>query len=273
MADRWGFYGGWAVPEIATPAQIRERLGRAPTPVRAKPRARKIAQTFWGNAWCAHLEAYRDLSNRLPRGRTYLRKGSVRDLHVDRGRITGLVQGTSLYEVDIAIEPMAESDVAALVERIGGGLDSVVALLEGRLGDSVLRAVTDPAAKLFPARTEITFGCSCPDGARVCKHVAAVFYGVSLRLDAQPELLFVLRGLAPERLVEGVSFGGAPVDDARELRGDLSEIFGVYVEDEAPATLEPSPEPAKRPRKKKRTAEKKTAKKKTAKKKTAKRSR
>lgn len=247
------FGSDWAPTVIATPEEIRERLGRDPTPVRARPRARKIAQTFWGNAWCNHLEAYRDLSNRLPRGRTYLRNGSVRDLHVELGRVTGLVQGTQLYEVSIDIEPMREAPADALIERIGGGLASVVELLDGRLDEPVMRAVTDPKTGLFPERREISFGCSCPDGARVCKHVAAVFYGVALRLDEDAELFFRLRGIEPSRLVDAAPLGRAEIAGERRLDGDLGAIFGVWIEDVARESLEEEVRP-------KRRAEKRTSK-------------
>lgn len=229
----WYDYG-WEPRVVATPAELRARLGRAPAPVVAVARRREIAQTFWGRAWCAHLEAYGDMSNRLPRGRTYLRNGSVRDLHIERGRITGLVQGTQLYEVVITIEPMTGAQTEELAARVGGELASVIELLEGRLSRAVMTAVTHRATGLFPARKEIAFDCSCPDGAYVCKHVAAIFYGISLRLDQRPELFFELRGLSPEQLVRGAALGQAAISSERRLGGDLSAIFGVHIEDALP---------------------------------------
>src|SRR4051812_21984902 len=64
---------------------------------------RSITKTFWGKAWCKNLESYSDYENRLPRGRTYVRNGSVIDLKVAEGEINALVSGSSIYKVKIVI--------------------------------------------------------------------------------------------------------------------------------------------------------------------------
>ena len=250
----YGSFWGYQEREIAGPVTIRKRLGRDPIPVAAPPRKRKTAESFWGQAWCDHLETYRSMANRLPRGRTYLRQGAVRDLFIERGRVTALVQGTQLYEIVIAIEPLAEDRVAELAKRLGGQLSSAVELLSGRMDASVTRIVTEPAAGLFPKRSEIGFSCSCPDGAYICKHIAAVFYGIGRRLDARPELFFELRGTSAERMVAGVAHLGTEVDSERRLDGDLAAIFGIALLDEpAPVAV---PEAAKAAAPKRRTKKK-----------------
>jgi len=135
------------------------------------------------------------LRDRLPRGRSYVRNGSVVDLQVARGEVSARVQGSSLYRGTIRIKPLAAARWRALKTACAGQITSLVSLLQGKLPDNVLRAVTDRATGLFPAPSEIELDCSCPDFATLCKHLAAVLYGVGARLDTQPELLFLLRGL------------------------------------------------------------------------------
>lgn len=211
---------------------------------------RGIARTFWGQAWCDHLESYSDYSNRLPRGRTYARNGSVIDLQIAAGRITALVQGSSLYEVAIGIRPLPADRWAETVRTATGQVLQLIDLLQGRLPPALLSAITHRSTGLFPAPGEIRLQCSCPDWATMCKHVAATLYGVGARLDAQPDLFFTLRGVAMQDLIAAASQAAvAPVEGpASGLAGeDLSALFGVELEsapETRPATLaRPSPPP------------------------------
>src|SRR5258707_13378569 len=89
---------------------------------------RKIATTFWGKAWCNNLESYSDFSNRLPRGRTYVRNGSVLDLQIEPGEIKALVSGSELYKVAIAVEPLPQKAWRDIKARCAGQIGSVVEL-------------------------------------------------------------------------------------------------------------------------------------------------
>lgn len=238
MARRWGAFWAEPRPRARRPADkaLERRLGRAADPVSAS--GRKLASTFWGRAWCDNLERYHDYENRLPRGRTYLRQGSVLDLHIAEGTITAVVIGSALYDVRIEIDRVEPGRFSALRKRCAGGLSSVVALLEGRIGDDVMAAVTEPRTGLFPEPSQIRLHCSCPDWATMCKHVAAVLYGVGVRLDREPALLFALRGVEADSLV-GAGVGIATVAGAGGVgpelaAGDLSAIFGVTIDDAPP---------------------------------------
>ncbi len=216
-------------------AQLRKR-GHEPKPVQIDGRA--IAKTFWGKAWCDHLESHADLANRLPRGRTYVRNGSVIDLEIAVGEARALVSGSEIYEVKVRIQPLAAARWKAVRRECAGQIGTVVELLAGKLSSAVMEVLCHRQKGLFPGPREITMSCSCPDGAWLCKHLAAVLYGVGARLDHAPELLFTLRGVDGAELVAAAGKAGAlasaaPADGA--MGGEhLAEIFGIEMEAAAP---------------------------------------
>ena len=181
------------------------KKGHHASPVVIK--GRTIAHTVWGKAWCENLERYSDYSNRLPRGRTYARNGSVVDLQVAPGGVIARVAGSSMYRVGVAVAAMPQTRWAALCGECAGGIDSLVELLQGRVAKSVLERMCRPESGLFPKPSELQFDCSCPDWAQMCKHVAAALYGIGARLDEQPELLFRLRKVDEHDLIARVSRG------------------------------------------------------------------
>ena len=205
-----------------------EKRGRVLEPVRLE--GQRIASSFWGKEWCKNLESYMDFSNRLPRGRTYVRSGAVVDLRLRAGQIDALVAGSSLYEVSVQIDKLARKRWGAVIKRCAGRIDSVVGLLQGRLSETVLEALVDRRAGLFPAPEEIDFTCSCPDFALLCKHVAAVLYGVGARLDKKPELFFTLRRVALEELVARSALRRAPRAKEALDTGSLEGIFGIELD-------------------------------------------
>ncbi len=213
-----------------------EKSGKKLEPVDIS--GRKIAATFWGKEWCENLESYSDYSNRLPRGRTYVRNGSVIDLKIDKGKVTALVQGSSLYTVTITIAALAASAWGAFKERCAGKIASLIDLLQGRLDKGVLEVITSREGGLFPSPKEIKLTCSCPDGASMCKHVAATLYGVGARLDGKPELFFTLRGADMQELITAATANAATADagtvDSGLAADDLSALFGVEIESAAP---------------------------------------
>ena len=236
------FEGGWA-PYVPVAQRRRnaesqidkhmKRHGRTAAPVVLE--GRTIARTFWGKAWCENLERYSDFSNRLPRGRTYVRNGSVIDLHVEEGRVHAFVAGSSLYEVVITIHPLLPQRWRAIVTECAGRIGSLVELLGGRLSDGVMAILARSNEGLFPAPTEINLRCSCPDGASMCKHVAAVLYGVGARLDRSPELFFTLRKVDQLDLIASAEnapiLGHAAIAGEKKLAigADLSALFGIDI--------------------------------------------
>ena len=235
-----GYYG-WKpyVPVAARRAQAAKAAAKAAKagakyePVAASRGA--IAKTFWGKAWCDNLEQYSDYDNRLPRGRTYARNGSVLDLKITEGKVAALVMGSSLYKVSVNVAAVPATQWQAVCAGCAGSIDSLVELLQGRLSKAVMERICTPKTGLFPAPKEIDFNCSCPDWATMCKHVAAVLYGIGARLDEQPELLFSLRRVHANDLVAQAGAGlkktaktpttGKVLDDAL-----LADVFGIEMD-------------------------------------------
>lgn len=193
---------------------------------------RTIARSFWGKAWCTHLESFSDYENRLPRGRTYVRNGSVCHLEIKEGEILAKVSGSELYTVRIAVAKLPAAKWAATKSRCTGQVGSLLELLQGRLSAEVMAVVAHRTEGLFPQPGEMKLDCSCPDWATMCKHVAAVLYGVGHRLDSDPGLLFTMRGVDPEELITApISLldGDASRPDSL-ADADLADLFGIDVD-------------------------------------------
>ena len=232
----------------AKQAQKLQKKGHVLCPVQLE--GRTIARTFWGKAWCANLESYSDYDNRLPRGRTYVRNGSVLHLDVQKGEVIALVAGSSLYNVHVRISPAKPDHWRKLCAACKGSIGSLVELLEGRLSKHVMEIVSARESGLFPAPAEIKLDCSCPDWADMCKHVAAVLYGVGARLDQRPELLFLLRGVDHSDLislaVESDALGAGAASAPTVASEDLAEIFGIDMESPVPTPARPVPAASRR---------------------------
>ncbi len=218
---------------------------------------RKIARSFWGAAWCEHLEIFCDYDNRLPRGRTYVRNGSVCHLEIREGEINAKVAGSEIYDLHVRIERLPVEKWTAIKARCAGQIGSLLELLQGKLSSQVMEVVTDGNEGLFPLFGEMSYSCNCPDWASMCKHVAAALYGVGARLDHQPELLFKLRGVDHEELIAAdaeaalsaaVSRGSAK----RIAAGDLEDVFGIDLD----MSDQPDPVGTAKRRPRKRTATK-----------------
>ena len=250
----YSYYREWApyVPVAKRRQQAQKKLAQLRKKgVNIQPveiAGRSIARTFWGQAWCDHIESLGDYANRLPRGRTYVRNGSVCHLAIEKGRVAAMVSGSHLYNVDVRIDVLPQPRWRQLKSGCADQIGSLLELLQGRLSDHVMQAVTNAENGLFPRFKEIRLGCSCPDGAVMCKHVAAVLYGVGARLDEQPELLFLLRGVKHEELVatraetavsRATRRGGKRPTLAA---GELEDVFGISIDTEtraAPTSDEP----------------------------------
>jgi uncharacterized Zn finger protein len=257
--DDWGWRPYVSVAErrrkAAREMAKRKKQGHDVSPVAIE--GRTIATTFWGSAWCENLERYSDYANRLPRGRTYVRNGSVVDLQITSGEIHAHVSGSELYKVALKVAPVKKAQWKSICDDCAGAIDSLVELLQGRLSKGVMERICRQSHGLFPSPAEIHLSCSCPDSAGMCKHVAAVLYGIGARFDHQPELLFRLRAVDEAELI--LNAGKAtPLAKrgpaASKLLGgeDLAGIFGLDMAQSAipdAGSAERKPAKPKRPQK------------------------
>ena len=196
---------------------------------------RSIAHSFWGQGWCTHLESFSDFSNRLPRGRTYVRNGSVCHLDIGPGLVTAMVSGSQMYNVRIGIQKLCPLIWEEVKQKCAGSIGSMLELLQGKLSKEVMQVVTDTQKGLFPRPEEISLQCDCPDWAVMCKHVAAVLYGVGHRLDQEPDLLFTLRGVEAKELISSdLSFLDEPsqTDEDTLSYEDVGDIFGIDMDED-----------------------------------------
>ena len=257
-------FGGWA-PYVPVAARRRKaeremeklrKKGAVLSPVKID--GRQIARTFWGKAWCDNLESYRDYENRLPRGRTYVRNGSVVDLQIAPREVTAIVSGSKIYKVKVSIGNVGPARWKTLCADCSGGIDSLVELLQGRFSKGVMERLCRQDTGLFPRPSEILFTCSCSDYASMCKHIAAVLYGVGARLDENPELLFRLRAVDETELLSDL---GSALPDTRTKRDtaqtlvgdDLAALFGLDMEEsKAPAPSRSAAAKSAAPRRKTR---------------------
>jgi uncharacterized Zn finger protein len=239
----------WDYYPYVTVAEKREKAARSLEKLRNKNRdinpvilnGRTIAATWWGKAWNGNLERYADFSNRIGRGRSYVRNGAVLDLRIQPGRVEALVQGTRAkpYEVSINIHEIPRTDWNRIKKASEGQMDSLQELLSGKFPRALGEIFTERGKGLFPEPREIKFSCSCPDWAFMCKHVAAALYGIGARLDTEPALFFTLRKAEMRDLVTGAVQGKsrellkkASRKSQRVLEDvTISEMFGIDLDE------------------------------------------
>ena len=200
------------------------------------PKSRKMADSWWGRSWASNLESYADYENRIARGRSYLRNGAVREIDIEKGMVSATVQGSrpKPYKVKVEIMPISETRKKEVVDRCGDRISNLDALISGDIPEDIADMFVSKGG-LFPSPREIKFRCTCPDYAYMCKHVAAVLYGIGVVFDRNPLLFFELRGMDVDSLIRTSveartekmlknSGNRTPrmLDDA-----DIDELFGV----------------------------------------------
>ena len=229
-----------------------------------------IAKTWWGKSWNLNLERYADYSNRIGRGRSYVRHGAVLDLQISAGQVKSLVQGsrTKPYTVTIKIKGITKGIWQNMKAACAGKLDSLPELLSGKFPKTLEEVFTAQGRGLFPSPPEISFDCSCPDWAYMCKHVAATLYGIGTRLDDNAGLFFKLRKVKIDDLIQQTLKDqtyklldkAAKMGTGKIAESELSGMFGIDMEEtmdlDLPETTKKAP--AKTPVKKSAAKRKRT---------------
>lgn len=209
--SRYGGYGFAPYESVAEKkAKAKKKIialrkkGQKVAPVEIE--GRTIAKSWWGKAWNNNLTKYADFSNRLSRGKSYVTHGCVIDLQISKGSIKALIMGSgrSVYKANISINPLNKIQWAKIKKSASGNISSMADLLVGKFPKEMEELLSNKSAGLFPAPSEFFPQCDCPDYSKFCKHLAAVIYGIGNRLDSDPSLLFMLRGVDPKELIAKV---------------------------------------------------------------------
>ena len=239
----------WDYPRYVSVAEKRAKAARKLKQLRKKNPAvqpivlegRAIAKTWWGKSWNLNLERYADYSNRIGRGRSYVRHGAVLDLQISAGQVKSMVQGsrTKPYSVTIKIKGISKAIWKDMKAACAGKLDSLPELLRGKFPKALGDIFTTKGRGLFPSPQEIDFDCSCPDWAYMCKHVAATLYGIGTRLDDDGGLFFKLRKAKIDDLIQQTLKDRSYklLEKAEKLgpgkiaESDLSDMFGIDMDE------------------------------------------
>ncbi|HBM16141.1 MAG TPA: hypothetical protein DD381_07370 [Lentisphaeria bacterium] len=272
--SRYERYSNYGYPEYESAAERREKAVRNLAKLQSKGKhgdlspivieGTKIAKSWWGKAWCENLESYADYSNRIGRGRSYVKNGLVIDLKISKGLVTALVMGSSStpYKIEISIKTLESKVWSNLKEKLKNKFDSLQTLLCGEFPEDLKHVFSSKDFGFFPSPKEIKMDCSCPDYASLCKHLAAVLYGVGAKLDSKSELIFTLRGVDVNELTASVMEEQKKVITEKVTKAkkskkiieiedtEMSAVFGIDIQVETQNIASPPAKKKAAPKKK-----------------------
>ncbi|MFB6779695.1 SWIM zinc finger family protein [Streptomyces sp. NPDC056352] len=175
-----------------------------PGPRRAPARGRRaFAATWWGQAWVTALEDSTLDSGRLSRGRTYARQGMVGPVTIAPGQVKAAVQGSRPrpYRSAVHLPVLTDAQWDTLLDTIAARAGHLAALLDGEMPAELVDDARHAGVPLLPQPTELDPECSCPDWGYPCKHAAALCYAIAATIDADPFVVFALRGRGREEVL------------------------------------------------------------------------
>ena len=222
--NRYSRYWGYFPPSRPIPVE---------DGIKARTKRGEFGEHWWARRWVEVLESF-GWSNRLQRGRTYARKGQVMNIDVRPGRITARVQGSrrTPYSVRIEIAPLSDEEWERAIDALAEQALFAARLLDGEMPPEIEQAFGAMGISLFPTSDDVAMGCSCPDWAVPCKHIAAVYYLLAEEFDRDPFLLMTLRGRTRDQVM-------AALRARRAAAAPLVE----EAEEEGEEDLEPATEP------------------------------
>ena len=151
--------------------------------------------TPWGRWFIDVIDSYH-MGERLERGRRYANAGKVLSLELNEGKAIAKVEGnySPFYKVIISFPPLAEAEkVYKLIEKDPPLMARIAA---GELPQTFLEKLKKDGTDLIPRRwRDMKRSCTCPDYGDPCKHMAALYYIIAGEIDANPHVLFRLRGM------------------------------------------------------------------------------
>jgi len=225
MARRSGYGSDWGYFPKTTPRRVKNGL-------KTKSQRGAIGDTWWSRRWVEVLESF-NIGARLSRGRSYARRGQVMSIEVGAGLVTARVQGSmpTPYRVQIRLATLSNDEWARVADAMAARAVFAARLLAGEMPQDIEDAFKQAGVSLFPKRhADLKTDCSCPDWSNPCKHIAAVYYILAEQFDADPFLLFALRGRTKDQIIEAL----------RARRADAAPQAAA--EAEAAASREAQPE-------------------------------
>ena len=175
--------------------------------IKAQSKRGGFGQSWWARRWIGVLESF-DIGARLGRGRSYARNGQVLSIDIAEGQVKAKVQGSrpKPYAVTIQVTVLAHKQWDRLVESLSAQALFAAKLLAGEMPEDIEKVFAEASLSLFPEQqADLVTDCSCPDWSNPCKHVAAVYYLLGEEFDRDPFLLFRLRGLGRDELLQRLS--------------------------------------------------------------------
>lgn len=186
--------------------------------IKAHSQRGAFAGNWWAKRWIAVLESFH-IGARLSRGKSYARQGQVLSIDVDCGMVVAEVQGSRAkpYRIVVTVKPLSREEWERVGERLASQALFAAQLLAGEMPQDIEKVFTEAGLSLFPnPARDLGTQCSCPDWSNPCKHIAAVYYLLGEEFDRDPFLIFKLRGLEREQLVDLLGAGGAAAEDELE---------------------------------------------------------
>ena len=161
--------------------------------------------------------------------------GQVMNFRIRTGQISAKVQGSMRepYSITITVKTMPEELKSKMVGIMASKALYAAKMLSGEMPEEIEGVLSAESIKIFPPKNEFLPACTCPDSAVPCKHIAAVCYIIAEELDRNPFLLFKLRGMDKEELLERLG-------DARRKISSSSSPISTKVQ-----VPEPLKDPAK----------------------------
>lgn len=212
---------------------------RKRTPIRAKggikPGTKQggFGKSWWAQRWTTMLERF-DIGGRLQRGRSYAREGQVLSIDVQKGVVTASVQGSrpKPYTLTIEVKALPRAAWQRVAEELSKQPMSVAKLLAGEMPQDIEQTFAAASVSLFPSkRRDFTTSCSCPDTSNPCKHIAAVYFLLGEEFDRNPFLIFRMRGMEREELIEllapasRIEYEEPPEEQTEPLPADPAEFW------------------------------------------------
>lgn len=199
-----------------------------PLPKSLPGRERKIyGEKWWSQRWLSALDSF-GWSNRLQRGRAYARAGMVKSLDILKGSVKAKVKGSrpNPYSVNINVKVLSEKEWKKVIAKMSSQAIFSSKLLAGEMPQNIEEAFKLTKLSIFPSsKNDIKMECSCPDWVVPCKHIAAVFYIIADSFDNDPFVLFKMRGMGKEELLENLRNMRLPAkrDKTKDITNEKSE--------------------------------------------------